>query len=212
MGITERKEREKKQRVDAILEAAQHVLKQKGMEAATVNDVAKQAELGKGTLYLYFNSKEEILVALCSEALEELHDSFVKAAQKQKTGIEKVNALGYAYFDFYKKYPLKFQLINYLNHNTGNDDSVHLQSCLQSAQKTIGFMVHCLIQGMEDKSISKHIDPLQTALLLWSSSTGIIQTLSVHEENLKKDFGIKTKSFTEYYFNMINSMLKEYKP
>jgi hypothetical protein len=65
---------------------------------------------------------------------------------------------------------------------------------------------------MEDKSISKHIDPLQTAMLLWSSSTGVIQTISVHQEHLKNEFGIKIKSFTDYYFSMINTMLKEYKP
>lgn len=212
MGITERKEREKKQRVDAILDAAQRVLAEKGMETATVNDVANEAELGKGTLYLYFKSKEEILTALCGEALEDLHASFIKAAKKEKTGLDKIHALGHAYFGFYKKSPLKFQLLNYLNHNPGENDSPHTQSCLLSAQKTIGFMVECLVQGMQDKSISKHIDPLQTAMLLWSSSTGVIQTLSVHEENLKNDFGIKAKTLTDYYFSMINSMLKEYKP
>ncbi|MFI5203036.1 MAG: TetR/AcrR family transcriptional regulator [Flavobacteriales bacterium] len=215
MGITERKEREKKQRVDTILEAAQQVLTEKGMEAATVNDVALQAELGKGTLYLYFKSKDEILQALCNEALEELQASFVKATKNKKTGLEKMTAIGMAYFEFYKKSPLKFQLINYLNHSTpetGEAPSIQMQQCLGTAQKTIGYMVECILQGMEDKSISKHIDPLQTALLCWSASTGVIQSISVHGDYMKKDFGINANTFTSYYFSLMNSMLKEYKP
>lgn len=215
MGINERKEREKRQRVDTILEAAQLVLKEKGMEATTVNDVAQKAELGKGTLYLYFKSKDELLVALCNEALEDLYNSFVQATKKCGNGFEKVNTMGYAYLDFYKKSPLKFELINFLNHSQGHEhaeDSPHMQSCMQSAQKTIGFMVQCLVEGMEDGSISKHINPLQTAILLWSSTTGIIQTLSVHAQNLEKDFGLQSQTFTEYYFNMIRHMIKTFQP
>jgi TetR/AcrR family transcriptional regulator len=60
MGINERKEREKQRRREDILDAAEKIFFTKGYEISTMDDVAEMAELSKGTLYLYFKSKEEI--------------------------------------------------------------------------------------------------------------------------------------------------------
>jgi TetR/AcrR family transcriptional regulator len=50
MGITERKEREKEQRRNAIIDAAEKIFFTKGMDNSTMDDVAEEAELSKGTL------------------------------------------------------------------------------------------------------------------------------------------------------------------
>ncbi len=60
MGILERKEKEKQQRRDDILGAAKEVFFSKGLMSATMDEIAEKAELSKGTLYLYFASKEEL--------------------------------------------------------------------------------------------------------------------------------------------------------
>lgn len=46
-----------------ILNAAETVLTKKGFEKTRMDDIAKETGLGKGTLYLYFKSKEELIVA-----------------------------------------------------------------------------------------------------------------------------------------------------
>ena len=56
MGIAERKEREKLQRRNDIIDAAERLFFQHGFETPTMDDVAREAELSKGTLYLYFKS------------------------------------------------------------------------------------------------------------------------------------------------------------
>jgi AcrR family transcriptional regulator len=60
------------QRRDTILSAAREVFSRVGFAAATVEDVAEQAGIGKGTLYLYFRSKEEIYLACLVEEVHEL--------------------------------------------------------------------------------------------------------------------------------------------
>ena len=60
MGIAERKEREKEHRRNTILDAAEEVFFSKGINLATMDEVAERAELSKGTLYLYFKNKEEL--------------------------------------------------------------------------------------------------------------------------------------------------------
>jgi AcrR family transcriptional regulator len=55
-SVTERKH-------DAILDAARTVFSREGYAASSVDDVAAQAGIGKGTVYLYFKSKEELYIA-----------------------------------------------------------------------------------------------------------------------------------------------------
>jgi len=64
-----RKKEAAEQRRQSILEAARMVFARKGYDASGVEDIAEQAGIGKGTLYLYFPSKEQIyLAALLEEA------------------------------------------------------------------------------------------------------------------------------------------------
>jgi AcrR family transcriptional regulator len=61
--------RRKEARPREILRAALEVFTEKGFAAARLDDVAERAGVGKGTLYLYFPSKEELLKAVVREAL-----------------------------------------------------------------------------------------------------------------------------------------------
>lgn len=64
MGIAERRIREREARVELILKAALKTFARRGLKEATMEEIAKEAELGKGTIYYYFNSKEAILEEL----------------------------------------------------------------------------------------------------------------------------------------------------
>lgn len=48
-----------------ILEGAQDVFLRMGFDAASMNDITREARVSKGTIYVYFNSKEDLFVALC---------------------------------------------------------------------------------------------------------------------------------------------------
>ncbi len=69
MGITERKEREKQRRKEDIINSAEGVFFSKGFESATMDDIAEKVELSKGTLYLYFKSKEDLHLAVALKAI-----------------------------------------------------------------------------------------------------------------------------------------------
>ncbi len=64
---------------DGILDAAMKVYASKGYHAATIADVAKAAELGKGTLYLYFQNKEAIALAMVDRHFKGMKESFIRA-------------------------------------------------------------------------------------------------------------------------------------
>jgi AcrR family transcriptional regulator len=70
MGIKERKEREKGRRRQQIMVAAKRVFSQRSFNKATMEDIAKEAELSPGTIYLYFKNKEELFASLSLRILQ----------------------------------------------------------------------------------------------------------------------------------------------
>ena len=90
MGIPERKEREKEQRRNDIIDAAERIFFTKGVEHSTMDDVATEAELSKGTLYLYFKSKEDIQFAIFMRGAEIMESMMRYRIALKKTGYEKL--------------------------------------------------------------------------------------------------------------------------
>ena len=86
MGIAERKEREKEQRRNDIIDAAERIFFKNGAENSTMDDVAREAELSKGTLYLYFRSKEDLQFAISVRGSDILTDMLDQSITFEKSG------------------------------------------------------------------------------------------------------------------------------
>lgn len=70
--LTDRKLEERQARKNRILQGALEVFHDKGVENATMDDIAQQAGFGKSTLYYYFPSKEEVFTAIMVGGWEKL--------------------------------------------------------------------------------------------------------------------------------------------
>jgi AcrR family transcriptional regulator len=65
---------------DAILRASWDLIKHYGYNKTTINDIAKRAGVGKGTVYLYFHSKTEIMLSLTDRTNERIVAKLEKIA------------------------------------------------------------------------------------------------------------------------------------
>lgn len=72
MVVMDRKERDKQLRKADILRAAEHVFASKGYYEATIQDIAKEAQYGTGTVYLYFKDKNALYFSLLEEKMKNL--------------------------------------------------------------------------------------------------------------------------------------------
>jgi AcrR family transcriptional regulator len=79
-----RRERRIERKRAEILAAAAHVFGEKGFSNATTRDIANQADMGESTLYNYFSSKSEILLAILEEA-QGLFEANIQAARTTAT-------------------------------------------------------------------------------------------------------------------------------
>ncbi|MCU0693625.1 MAG: TetR/AcrR family transcriptional regulator [Polyangiaceae bacterium] len=61
MSVPERRQREREQRRDRVLDTAERLFLERGFDAVTMHDVAAQAEVGEGTLHVYFKHKHDLL-------------------------------------------------------------------------------------------------------------------------------------------------------
>jgi len=76
-----------------IAQKAIEVLAKRGFQATTIQEIADAAGLGKGTVYHYFKTKEEILSAVSEEILHEMERSFGAALLRIDKPMEKLSAL-----------------------------------------------------------------------------------------------------------------------
>lgn len=87
-------------RQSEIITAARKVFAEKGYVASTVDEIAAQAAMAKGTVYLYFASKEQIYNAVLANDLETLLQLTLKKIAAAGTALEKISAYINARFDY----------------------------------------------------------------------------------------------------------------
>jgi AcrR family transcriptional regulator len=101
-------------RREQILDAAQHVILTRGLRATTVADVAEAASLAKGTVYLYFRSKDEVLAAVRARYLEQYGEAL--GANTGGDARTRIRELVVALYDFADKH---HELHHVLFHEAG---------------------------------------------------------------------------------------------
>jgi len=93
MGMIARQQWEKEQRRTHILRAAEQVFGNKNASVVTMDDIAHAANLGKGTLYLYFASKDELYLEIANRFVSEMLESLEHAAPESSQGHQRVARL-----------------------------------------------------------------------------------------------------------------------
>jgi AcrR family transcriptional regulator len=180
MSTTQRRARERERRRRSILEAAREVFFESGFQPATVDDVAAQAEVSKGTVYLYFESKETILAHLLLEGLEELVSVLEEAyaAGRDITPAERLRRLAVAYLNFFQAHPHYHRLIMALDRGKFQDavPADLYEQVLARSLRGFHWAVQALQQGI-DRGEFQVTDSRRAAAALWASLNGVLVLL-----------------------------------
>ena len=136
--------------------AAKRVFSESGFSKATMDDIAKEAELSPGTLYLYFKNKDELFSSLSIRILQylNLRLEHVVNNEKEQNPEQKVEALKEAMYDVYEFDPLI--LIN-MFHLQSSDTLKNLSPQLltnlkELSRKSLNLMINFLKDSMEAMS------------------------------------------------------------
>jgi len=208
MGIVERKEREKEQRHNEIIDAAERIFFSKGFETATMEDVANEAELSKATLYLYFKSKENLLFGICTKGLKILLEMFKKATSKNKNSFENLVEVGKAYMKFAQKYNNYFKCM--MHFETKELQDMECNNCLLGNidDCPLIFLIRLIEQGQTDKSVKTGISPEVMGHLLWSQTTGVLQMANTKKCHIFQE-KINAEEIIKGHFKILKSGIKK---
>ena len=190
MGIQERKEREKERRRQQIIVAAKRVFSEKGFNKATMEDIAHEAELSPGTLYLYFKNKEELYASLSLRILQYLHIRVEHVNKEELAPEQKMDALVEAMYDVYAFDPLiLINMFHLQSSETLKNLSPKLMSEIEElSRKSIGAIALIFEEGIDSGLfIDRH--PVAMADIFWALFSGVILwTTSKKIFNQEKDY------------------------
>ncbi len=176
MGIQERKERERERRRQGIMLAAKRVFTAKGYERSTMEDIAKEAELSPGTLYLYFKNKDALYASLSLRVLQYMTVRLGHALEDgSKSYADQKSALLAAMFDIYD---FDAVILNNMFHLQSSETLKELSDDILEeinalSRKALRRITAVFSSGMDEGVIHPY-HPTAVADIFWSMFTGAV--------------------------------------
>ena len=176
MGIQERKQRERERRRQQIIVAAKRVFSEKGFSKTTMEDIAREAELSPGTLYLYFKNKDELYASLSLRILQYMNISLEDVTKETDSNPkQKIDSIKEALYDVYQFDPMI--LINMFHLQSGetlkNISSPLLDNITELSRNSLQILADIFKNtSASDSFLSRR--PNAVADIVWSLFTGVV--------------------------------------
>ncbi|HHH10959.1 MAG TPA: TetR/AcrR family transcriptional regulator [Sorangium sp.] len=176
MTVNERRLREREARRNLILDAARAAFLANGFEAATMGDVALRAQLGKGTLYNYFNTKNELLLGVVVRDQGRVIERFECASEAASDGLQLVKRLMHVFIQHMGDPPERLQLAmtRWASGRCFPDESHCTEQFRENVRRILGLFTAAVVRGQQDGTIRANCEPVATTMHLWAALLGIM--------------------------------------
>lgn len=170
-------------RIQSIQEAALRVIARKGMAAATMQEIAEEAGVAKGTIYLYFRDRDELVEKTFEGAITQLVRRIDAALERSGTFEEKLRAIVSAKLEFFRENREFFRLYMSLRYpeGTAQQQRRHKRNCEPQYEATFDRFIGVIEEAIGRGEI-RPVDARRLALFI-SEGTNAIVVQRVMEEN-----------------------------
>jgi AcrR family transcriptional regulator len=177
MTVPSKRERNKLQRRAAILSAAQELFSERGFKGTTMQEVSEGAGLSKGTVYLYFKSKEELYLSVCIMSIAGFGER-LEAAWDSAKGLEaRIKAVYLAYIRYSLEEPAVFRVLRdtfleqvrqNLSRKTIEETSGIIKEWLENESRLVQEAIDC-------GKFAADLDPYTFSVAAWRMATGLVE-------------------------------------
>lgn len=145
----------KEEKREDILKAAIRVISDLGFERTKIEDIAKEAGIGKGTVYEYFESKNTLFMELIRYCIEQLNAGIVKAFADGDNILAKIRNLSVYFTEFFSKH---MEIANSMlsGHPLAEEMKNQMTKDWAVINKTIEDEIRA---GIRDSEIRANVDP-----------------------------------------------------
>jgi len=176
MGIQERKQRERERRRQQIIVAAKRVFSERGFSKTTMEDIAREAELSPGTLYLYFKNKDELYASLSLRILQYMNIRLEDVKKENDSEpAQKIDSIKEALYDVYQFDPMI--LINMFHLQSGetlkNISSPLLDNISELSRNSLQILADIFADSSDRNTVLTR-QPTAVADIAWSLFTGVV--------------------------------------
>ncbi|HWP51832.1 MAG TPA: TetR/AcrR family transcriptional regulator [Clostridia bacterium] len=194
---------------DCIAAAAERLFRQKSIQGATMDDIAKEAGYSKATLYVYFANKEEIVGILVLRSMKLLKDCLSRAVFEPGVAKEKYDRICRALLRYQEQYPLYYTLtLGEINVDFENGAYQPVEKEIFDVGEQINGTLSTFIR--EETGIGKNQpeqQARQTVFWFWATLSGLIQTAVAKQAYLERYMGITKQQFLEDGFNKLYQVI-----
>ena len=196
MGETKfsRKEREILRHREEILEAAISLFSSKGFHNVSMQDIASESEFGVGTLYKFFESKEQLFVELMKSGIEKIGQLLIPILDSNQEEQEKLSGFIHAHVDIVEDNVDFIKL--YVSQYGMNTSANPMLKDISVLKTTISTKLEGIIETGMQKQVFRRVDPEIVALSLRATLEAFDFESSEHFEKAKvKERAFKIEKF-----------------
>ena len=202
MGISERRQREKEQRKTDIIDAAERLFFSRSYEDVTMDDIAREVELNKATIYLYFKNKETLYATIVLRGIQILKEKYSECMQKQGSGSVKVALMGQAYYQVSQEYPNYLRLIHFYGSERFSKENPYTADIGKGYGSSRMILQDAVQEGIGDGTIRADLDPFLTSMYLMISFMGILSVENKWKLVIEAE-GFNNEQFSSEFFRFI---------
>jgi AcrR family transcriptional regulator len=199
-----RMERKKEKKKKAIMDAAEEIIAAKGFGSLTMDQVAEDADVAKGTLYLYFKNKESLCATVNAQINREINQLMLEKMSLKKMGTKKIIASGTAIIEFARNNPKKWKVVTELYQLDIKDhEDPNVQEFLEEVNNMVQMLAEAYQLGIEEGTIISDLDPVPTAIY---NRIAFINAFSITSEQkmILKRNNISKERYLSVVWNLLN--------
>lgn len=207
MSFKNLKEKEKEQRREYIIDAAEKLFLDKSYENVPMSDIAEEVGVNRATLYLYFKNKDSLYFAVLLRGLHLIREAFQKAVKDDQNGLERLISLCQSFFDYYHEYPDYYRELSYIR--AGNFDINQIENANEQiivAQELMDTISDSIKMGIYDGTIKRDLKPTETAVFVVNNCEKITNP-GQDMLGFLKMHNITPARYMEYSFNLLISII-----
>jgi AcrR family transcriptional regulator len=205
-----------------IILAAEQVFAEVGFKNAKMEDIARKAGITKVTLYTYYQSKENLYLAITYKALQQLIERYYATIDRFKddTGLECVLAIFDTFMSFCEQNFLYSEaLLEYFTLMRSTSEGSVEAKLTEAVKDSIYYLklqdlhnlpykltVKEIERGKRDGSILTDADPMLTTLYGWTTVVGYVKVISASGKNATPLFKVSLKDLKEFNLKLARQM------